>query len=124
MANLEYTQKITPASVFRIASFSKQFTANCVAQLVLDGHLTADTKIATFFPELAQNAGQVTVYHMVHHLSGLVDYIFLLPPSDCINYDACITVQRILDLLAPTPLEFPPGTSLPLKHHYLFSWYC
>src|SRR5262249_1764968 len=112
IANLEYNQRIQPSSVFRIASFSKQFTAMCIALLVMDGKLSVDEKIVTYFPQLTR-ARDVTVYHMIHHLSGLVDYFALLNQSACVVYDACVTVKGILDLLAPAPLDFPAGIALP-----------
>ena len=38
MANLEYGIPITPASVFHVASLSKQFTAMCILALAAEGN--------------------------------------------------------------------------------------
>ena len=53
-ANLDYNLPITPQTSFHLASLSKQFTAAAVALLILDGKLTLETPVATYFPEIAR----------------------------------------------------------------------
>lgn len=77
MANLEYEIPITPQTVFRIGSLSKQFTAMCIALLAEQGKLSLDDDIREFFPELPEYEDPVTVRHLVHHISGMRDYLTL-----------------------------------------------
>src|SRR3989337_4096406 len=49
-ANLDYEIPITPSSAFDIASVSKQFTAACIALLIMEGKLTLETPIVEFIP--------------------------------------------------------------------------
>ena len=55
MANLEYEVPITPASIFHVASLSKQFTAFSVALLAREGRLSLgeQRKIGEVFIERA-----------------------------------------------------------------------
>lgn len=77
MANLEYDIPITPQTVFRIGSVSKQFTAMCIALLAEQGKLSLDDDIRKFFLEMPVYETPITVGHLVHHTSGIRDYFTL-----------------------------------------------
>lgn len=77
MANLEYDLALTPQSVFRIGSTSKQFTAATIALLAQDGLLSLDDDIRKFFPEFPEHGEPITVRELIHHTSGLRDYLSL-----------------------------------------------
>ena len=81
MANLEYGEPLTAQSVFRIASVSKQFTAACMALLVEQGRLELDDSVRVYLPELPAYADAITLRHMLHHTSGLPEYLTLLRRS-------------------------------------------
>ena len=78
MANLEYDVAITPRSVFRIGSTSKQFAAAAVALLAEQGKLALDDDIRKYVPEMPQYDSPVTVRHLIHHTSGVRDYLTLM----------------------------------------------
>lgn len=78
MANLEYGIPITPDSKFNLASVSKQFTAACIALLILDGKLSIDDDVRKYIPELPQYEKTITIKHLLHHTSGLMTYDCLL----------------------------------------------
>lgn len=110
MANLENNIPITPESIFDIASISKQFTAMCIVLLQKDGLLHIDDPIQNYIPELPQWEHEVTIRHLIHHVSGIRDYLGVLPLvgwreedqltfEDCLHY---ISRQR--------QLEFEPNT--------------
>jgi len=77
LANLEYNIPITPQSVFRIASISKQFTAACVAILHLRGEINLEDKLSKYFPELDYHE-DITIQHIIYHTSGIMDYFIIL----------------------------------------------
>jgi CubicO group peptidase (beta-lactamase class C family) len=116
MANLDYGVPITPASVFRIGSTSKQFTAFCVALLAREGRVDLDAKITEIFPELPEQVyGGVTVRHLVLHTSGIRDYLNLQGFRG-ISDEAPYTYDDVLDVLSwQKGLNFPPG------ERYLYS---
>ncbi|MCK5747055.1 MAG: beta-lactamase family protein, partial [Oricola sp.] len=74
MANLEYDEPITPDSVFRMGSISKQFTAAAIAILVARGDVQLDADVHAYLPELRDYGAPVTIRQMIHHLSGMGDY--------------------------------------------------
>jgi CubicO group peptidase (beta-lactamase class C family) len=74
MADLESGVPITPETIFYAASVSKQFTAACLATLVVEGVIDADEHVRSLLPELAPLYRQVTLRHLVHHTSGIPDF--------------------------------------------------
>src|SRR6516225_6920271 len=52
MADLDHGIKITPTTVFHVASMSKQFTAASILLLAQQGKLSLDDNIRKYIPEL------------------------------------------------------------------------
>lgn len=77
-ANLDREVPLDSESVFYIASTSKQFTAACVALASLDGDLSLDDDIRKYVPEVPDYGKTITIRHLLHHTSGLRDYLNLL----------------------------------------------
>ena len=59
---------------FRLASFTKQFTATAVMLLARDGKLHYDEYLTDFFPEFPGYGKSITVRNLLNHTSGLPDY--------------------------------------------------
>ena len=78
LASLELGVPIGPATVFDLGSVSKQFTALAVVLLAQDGKLSLDDEIQKYLPELPRFSRPVTLRHLLHHTSGIRDYIDLL----------------------------------------------
>lgn len=66
---------------FRLASFTKQFTAMAVMLLVHDGKLRYDTPLTDVFPDFPEYGRGITVRHLLTHTSGLPDYEDLMNDS-------------------------------------------
>jgi CubicO group peptidase (beta-lactamase class C family) len=114
MANLELGVPLGAASVFYIASTSKQFTAAAIALLALDGALDLDADIHTYLPEMGDLGAPVTVRQLVHHTSGLRDYFGLMSLNGWTG--EYFNNERVYELLTrQRALNFPPGT------RYLYS---
>ncbi|MGI8842078.1 MAG: serine hydrolase domain-containing protein [Gemmatimonadaceae bacterium] len=77
MAHLEHAVPITPATVFYAGSVSKQFTAAAVARAARDGKLSLDDDVRRWVPELPEFGTRITIRHLVHHTSGIRDYLAL-----------------------------------------------
>ncbi len=63
----------TPANsstVYRIGSITKTFTAVVMMQLIEEGKLEAETRLAEYFPQVP-NSDKITVEHLLRHQSGL-----------------------------------------------------
>ncbi|MCU0431940.1 MAG: beta-lactamase family protein [Bacteroidia bacterium] len=80
-ANLNYEIPITPNTAFDIASVSKQFTAACIALLILENKLTTETPAALFIPELNKYKDTIRIKHLIYNTSGIADY-WRLPRPD------------------------------------------
>lgn len=81
LADLETQTAATPASNYRLASVSKQFTATAVLLLVDDGTLALEDPVRRWLPELPSAADAVTVRQLLTHTSGLVDYEDVMDPD-------------------------------------------
>lgn len=74
LANLEHRVPITPRTVFRTGSVSKQFTATAIAILALQGKIDLDSDVHDYLPELVDYGHKVSIRQIVHHLAGMGDY--------------------------------------------------
>ncbi len=110
MADLNQGIAISPKTVFYIASTSKQFTAASIMLLVTQGKISLDDPVRKYVPELPAYADAVTLRHLVHHLSGLRDYLGLWYISGRLGGDE-IPEEAALDLIVrQKALDFTPGS--------------
>jgi CubicO group peptidase (beta-lactamase class C family) len=109
LANVEQATPITPDTIFRIGSTSKQFTAFCIALLADRGELDLDADIRTYITELPEFDTPVSVRNMVHHTSGIPDYVDL-HRLEGVSLDDHITTADTLETLGKVAkLSFEPG---------------
>jgi len=119
MANLEHNIPITSTSVFRIGSTSKQFTASCIVILALEGKISLDNDIRKYVPELYKYEKPITVRHLIHHTSGIRDYLTLASIA-ALPDDYFYTPEDSVELIARQKrLNFLPGE----EHLYSNSGY-
>jgi len=109
MANLETGLPNGPDVLYRIGSTSKQFTATAVALLVLDGKVELDAPLTEYFPEFEEREPPVLIRHLVHHTSGIPDYINVQFASAG-SAKAWFTPAQSLEVLTELELEFTPGS--------------
>lgn len=108
-AQLEYDIPITPATVFHVASVSKQFTAFAVSLLAERGKLSWDDDVRKHIPEVPDFGKTITLRHLVHHTSGLRDQWEILAMAGW-RLDDVITGEHILGMVArQKDLNFAPG---------------
>jgi CubicO group peptidase (beta-lactamase class C family) len=75
LASVEHRVPITPATRFRIASVTKQFTVTAALMLADEGRLSLDEPPQTYLPELPPLA--VTLDQMMRNSSALPDFLEL-----------------------------------------------
>lgn len=110
MANLEYDIPITPKTVFRIASVSKQFTATCIALLIERGLISLEDEVRKFIPELSKYNYPIKVKHLIYHTSGIRDYLDLMSMA-CKRDEDYYTAEEVLELICrQKKLNFKPGS--------------
>jgi CubicO group peptidase (beta-lactamase class C family) len=108
-ADLEYNIPITPATIFHIASLSKQFTAFSILLLEGEGKLSIDDDVRKYIPEVPDFGKVITLNELMHHTSGLRDQWDLLALAGW-RLDDIITKEQILRLISwQKDLNFNPG---------------
>lgn len=108
-ADPEHNIPITKASVFHIASVSKQFTAFAILLLESEGKLSINDDIRKYIPEVPDFGKVITLNHLLHHTSGLRDQWDLLGMAGW-RLDDIITKEQILRLVnKQRDLNFNPG---------------
>jgi len=81
LADLEEKTPATPATNYRLASVTKQFTASAILLLEQDGRLSLDDRIRRWLPSLPDSDDAITIRHLLTHTGGLIDYEDIMPES-------------------------------------------
>ena len=109
MSNMEYSIAITPASIFHVASISKQFTAAAIQRLALEGKLSLNDDVRKWVPEVPDFGARITLANLIHHTSGLRDQWDLQVLAGWREGDL-ITEDDVLEMLhRQQGLNFRPG---------------
>jgi CubicO group peptidase (beta-lactamase class C family) len=109
-ANLELRVPITPATVFDIGSTSKQFTAMSVLLLARDGALSLDDDVRKWLPELPSYGVPITIRHLLHHTSGLRDYLTLMELAGERFENVSTDDDALAAIIRQRALNFRPGS--------------
>jgi CubicO group peptidase (beta-lactamase class C family) len=110
-ARLDPLEPMTTDTVVDIGSTSKQFTATALLLLAERGAVDLDATLATYLPTLPGWAQQTTMRQIMHHQSGIPDYIGLLNAAG-IAFTAPAGDPETYDVLGKvTSLEFEPGSA-------------
>ena len=110
MADLNNDVPITPATVFHVASMSKQFTAMSIMLLVQQGKPSLDDDVHRYIPELPDFGKKITIAHLLHHTSGMRDQWSLLELAGWRYSQDLITDDDIMSVvLKQKELNFAPG---------------
>lgn len=109
--------RIDPQTNFRLASFTKQFTATAIMLLVHDGKLQYDDHLTDIFPEFPAYGRAITIRQLLTHTSGLPNYEALMEQEEKAKGPIWSAEHQIQDpevlalLEKQTAGKFAPGTS-------------
>ncbi len=103
-ADLEHEIPVTPETVFKIGSVSKQFLATGIMLLAQDGRLTVDDPVSKYYPDAPEAWRGITLRHFLTHTSGVLREG---PAFDPLKVQPDSVVIRSA---FPAPLEFPTGS--------------
>lgn len=115
LANLEHRIPNTPDSVFRVGSVSKQFVGMLVLLLEEEGLVSREDDIRRWVPEIPDFGFTITVDHLLHHTSGLRDYLVLMSLAGYRDEDYYTASELLAVLSRQRELNFAPG------HEHLYS---
>jgi CubicO group peptidase (beta-lactamase class C family) len=114
VTDLRTLHPIDAKTNFRLASFTKQFTAMCIMLLARDGKLKYDELLTEIFPEFPSYGKSITVRNLLNHTSGLEDYGELLEkqypntPPEKVPQILDAGVLKLMEVQTST--KFPPGS--------------
>lgn len=117
VGELRLKARIDARTNFRLASFTKQFTAMAIMLLVHDGKLRYDETLTGIFPDFPDYGKAITVRNLLNHVSGLPDYEELMEAAEKASGSMWSPEKQIQDDEVLKLLEkeqsgkFAPGTS-------------
>ena len=107
LADVEQRTPASPATNYRLASVTKQFTAAAILLLNEANQLGLDDPVRKWLPELPEATQPVTIRHLLTHTGGLIDYEDFVADDAAQVHDA-----DALRLLAKQDRTyFKPGSS-------------
>ena len=104
VADLEHGVPVTPQTVFKIGSVSKQFLATGIMLLAQDGRLSVDDPVAKYYAGAPESWNGITLRHFLTHTSGVTREG---PAFDPLKMQPDSVVIRSA---FAKPLEFPTGS--------------
>lgn len=116
-AELKQSRAITADTHFRMASVSKQVTAQAIYTLVIQKRLKLDDRLSHFFEDLPVALQGITVEQLLQHTSGIWDYEELIPK----DRENQVSDRDVLNYVKQTErLYFPSGS----QFRYSNTGYC
>ncbi|MGH7597255.1 MAG: serine hydrolase domain-containing protein, partial [bacterium] len=91
---------ITNATVFDIASLTKQFTAAAILKLEVQNRLKIGDRLSKFLSNVPKDKAGITLHHLLAHTAGL--------PAELAHEDN-FTRERFIAAVLRAPLKTRPG---------------
>jgi CubicO group peptidase (beta-lactamase class C family) len=105
-ANLELDVPITPETVFRLGSLTKQFTAAAILQLQEDGLLDINDTVDRYLPGYP-HGDEITISQLLNHTSGIPDYESL---ESTMVFRNAVSLDALMAKFSDLPFDFTPGS--------------
>jgi CubicO group peptidase (beta-lactamase class C family) len=120
LADLETERPITADTSFYLASISKQFTAMAIMLLAERGKLSFDDHLFDYLRRFPAWGAEITLRHLLHHISGLPEYFHLFSSSERIpeftRAITGVTNEAVLERVVSGP-----GPDFPVGAQYAYS---
>ena len=115
LANVEHGVPVTPNTVFRLGSITKQFTAAAIARLAQEGKLSFDDTLTKYVPGYPTHGHRITINHLLNHTSGIRNFTATYGERRRLD----LTHDQLLATFRAEPMDFATGT----KYSYSNSGY-
>lgn len=120
LADIQAKRAITPTTVFRLGSITKQFTAAIILQLADEGELSLTDPVSKFLPDYPKPGADATIVQLLNHTSGIKSYTGI--PGWMASEEKTarpLTTQQLIAEFKDHPADFEVGT----EHRYNNSGY-
>jgi CubicO group peptidase (beta-lactamase class C family) len=107
-ANLEWQVPNTPATKFRLASITKQFTAASILVLEERGKLKVEDPVKKYMPDPPTAWDKITIFNLLTHTSGIPNFTDFPDYRD--TEATTTTPEKLVARFRDKPLDFEPGT--------------
>jgi CubicO group peptidase (beta-lactamase class C family) len=108
-ADVENDVPATAATVYRIGSITKQFTASDVMRLIEQGRLSLDDSIGKHMPTLPVAWRGVKIRQLLNHTSGIPSYTSA-GPKWATRMRLELPHDTLIGIIANDPMDFPVGS--------------
>ena len=108
LANVEHGIPITPETIFRVGSITKQFTAAAIMLLQQRGELSVDDSIEKYLPDYPTHGHKITIYHLLNHTSGIKSYTNITGYMNA-GVRTDLTTEELVAVFKNLPMDFAPG---------------
>jgi len=119
LADIGTKRPITPNTVFRIGSITKQFASAVVLQLAAEGKLKLADPISKYLPNYPQPGASATVAQLLNHTVGIQSYTGIPRWMTEANTNRAYTTEQLTAVFKDLPAPSKPGE----KHEYNNSGY-
>ncbi len=108
--NMDSRQILNDATIFELASCSKQFTAVAIIQLIERKAIGYNTLVHEVLPDFSYD--NITIEHLLRHQSGLPDHQKILSNKSYWNPKTTAVSEDVVQLISRLnlSLHFPPGS--------------
>ena len=116
-ADIEDKKPVTEATSFNIMSVTKCFVAIAVVQLADKGKMELDAPVKEYLSNLPDQYGNVLIYQLLNHSSGVPDYVH--EEGYMAHANRTQSPMEVIQNVINKPLNFKPGE----KNEYSNSGY-
>lgn len=109
LADINAKTRITPETVFRIGSITKQFSAAIMLQLVVEGKVSLDDKLSKFLPDYPKPGADATIAELLNHTVGVQSYTDIPGWMDEKHTAKAYTTEQMIAEFKDLPSPSKPG---------------
>lgn len=109
LADIERKTPIGPATIFRMGSITKQFTAAAVLRLAEEGKLSLDDPLSKYLPTYPTPGSSATVRQLLSHTGGMMPYTAIPSVMEEAQTGRPYTTVQLIALFKDVPPPSQPG---------------
>lgn len=108
-ASISPHREANAATVYRIGSITKQFTAAAIMRLIERGKLSLSDPMSKYLPDVPLHGQTVTIRQLLNHTSGIHSYTS--DPEWQKTWAQDLTPRQIVAFVDKDTFDFAPGTN-------------